>query len=180
MHTGKLLFVALTRFYGIVMLFWCLFYTTYLGPYYHRLFIVYAGSAAHSGAVLAFWTEMLHVILRLVVGLILFVQAEKLMDSLRPPETEPSLRSLVVAIVKLNGLILLFYGALSLVDSISFFINYAHLGSSAFIHGAPGILRVGLDLLAGFLVVTFAEKIIRLLERPEPGSAAGIPAAAPS
>ena len=50
MNPAKMLIVALTRFYGIVLLFYGIFYSTYLGPFYHRLIIIYENPATHAEA----------------------------------------------------------------------------------------------------------------------------------
>jgi hypothetical protein len=178
MNPAKMLIVALTRFYGIVLLFYGIFYSTYLGPFYHRLIIIYENPATHAEAARIFGVRVAGVVLRMLVGLIIFARAESIIDSLRRPEPALSLRSLIVALVKLNGFILLFYGALSAIDLTPTLGNLPHFGWSAIRSIAPGILRVGLDLLAGFLVVACAEKIIEGLERHEPGKASGDPATA--
>jgi len=167
MDRGKSLVVALTRFYGAVMVYYGVFYATYLRPYYVHYVTVYGDPGAHGAAARAFWAETLHSVLRVLVGLVLMAQADGIIASLRPRGENSGFRPLVVALVKLNGFILLFYSLLSAIDALRFFSNTSLLGWHAFLSGGPVMLRTCLDFLAGFLVVARAEQVLGLLE-PRP------------
>ena len=164
MDRAKSLIVALVRFYGVLFLFYALFIATYLGPIYRHYQAVFANPAAHSAAAMAFYVEICHFALRLGVGLALISEAESIIDSLRPAGAEPGLKSLIVAVVKLSGFLLLFYGAISAIDLAPFIGNIPRFGLAAMRNSAPYVLRFGLNMLAGFLVITSADKILDRLE----------------
>jgi hypothetical protein len=165
MNRCKLLIVALTRFSGILMAFYGLVAATYVVPYYHRYLIVYERPLAHDQAGFLFWLAILQAVLRVLVGWILFARAESIIGSLGAPEPDASVRSLIVALVKLNGFLLLFYGAASAVSPDTTVFNFLHDGGTNFRTVAPTALRVSVNLLAGFLVVVYADQIIGRLER---------------
>ena len=160
MNRGRIWIVALTRFHGVVMVFYGIFYATYLGPYYDRFVTVYENPALHEGIARTFWAEILHVVVRVGCGLIIVAKAEKIIDTLRPPEAVPGFRSLVVALVKLDGFLLLLNGGILAVDLAVIFSNSARFGWHEIVRGGPAMLRFCLNLLAGFLAVACAEKII--------------------
>jgi hypothetical protein len=176
MNRSKLLVVALTRFYGVLMLFSGLLVTTYVPSYYHRSVILYANPAVRTEATSLFWLATLQVVLRVVGGLILFVRAASITDSLLAHEATPGFRSLLVALVKLNGFILLYYGVTVAVVPDSVIFNLFSYGRFSISSAAPLISRVCFHLLAAFVMVTRAGKIVDWLERCGSGHAGSDPA----
>src|ERR1035438_3992250 len=78
---------------------------------------------------------------------------------------DAGLKPLIVAMLKFHGFILLFYGmAIAVNPELSAF-NLVTYGLPALPGAAPAILRVALHLLAGLLIVIYAERIIDWFER---------------
>jgi hypothetical protein len=165
MNRSRSLVVALTRFFGILRVFFGLITCTYAEPYYHRYLTVFARPEDHRDAVILFALAVLQGVLHLAVGIFIFAQAEHIIDALRVPEAEPGLRSLIVAFAKMNGFILFFYAGMSVLMPSQFVINFAHNGWSAMSTAGPQLLRVCLNLMGGFLIVTYADRLIDRFDR---------------
>lgn len=160
----KSLIVALTRFSGIVSLLNGAIAVTYVGPYHHYM-IVRENTATYTEAALGFWLAILQVILRLLMGLLLVTQAGTIIDALRPSKGNAGPKAPIVAFVRLHGFVLLFSGVAFAVNPDHFVFNLFNYGLPALPSAARGMLRVGLYLVAGLIVVMYAEKIIDWLEQ---------------
>ena len=177
MNRSKSLIIALARYSGALILFQGLIAATYVGPFYHRYMIFHGNRVANAEATFLFWLAILQIVLRVAAGLFFLVQAGNIIESLCP-KADAGLKPLIVAILKFHGFILLFYGVAIAVNPEPFVFNLITYGLPALPGAAPGILRVALHLLAGLLVVIYAERIIDWFEPRGQGGVSAGPAGA--
>lgn len=154
------------------MVFYGLFYATYLGPYYSRLVTVYEYPVLHVNAARLFWTEVLQIVSHIGCGLMIVAKAEKIIDALRPSGEELGYRSLAIVMVKLNGFLLLFNAGISTLRLLVACVNSGLSGWSALVLNGPLMFRTCLYLFAGFITVSCAERIIGALLPRETGRGA--------